>query len=99
MLRLTDIKLPLDHAPLALRQSVSGKLKIADGELLEVRIAKRSYDARQRGAILLIYTLDVSLRDEARILARFAGARHAAPAPDTNYRSVAQAPANLPRRP
>jgi uncharacterized FAD-dependent dehydrogenase len=99
MLRLTDIKLPLDHAPLALRQSVSSKLKIADGELLEVRIAKRSYDARHRGAILLIYTLDVALRDEAAILARFKGDRHVAPTPDTHYRAVANAPTNMPLRP
>src|ERR1700759_1414584 len=99
MLRLTDIKLPLDHAPLALRQAVASKLKIADDELLEVRIAKRSYDARQRGAIVLTYSLDVTLRDEAAILARFDGDRHVAPAPDTNYRAVAKAPARLPLRP
>ncbi|HEX4480126.1 MAG TPA: NAD(P)/FAD-dependent oxidoreductase [Rudaea sp.] len=99
MLRLTDIKLPLDHVELALRHAVVAKLKIADAALLDLRIAKRSYDARKRGAILLIYAVDVSVRDEAAILARFAGDAHVGLAPDTTYRAVAQAPAILPLRP
>jgi len=99
MLRLTDIKLPLDHPATALRQAVLNKLKIADSELLDVQIAKRSHDARKRGAILLIYALDVTLRDEAGVLARRSGDAHVVPAPDTRYEAVAQAPKNLPLRP
>ena len=99
MLRLTDITLPLDHAESALRQAVLGKLAIDGAELLDVQIAKRSYDARKRGAIKLIYALDVTLRDEAAVLARFSGDCHVVPAPDTRYRAVAQAPARLASRP
>jgi uncharacterized protein len=99
MLRLTDIKLALDHAEPALRQAVLTKLKIADAELLDLRIAKRSYDARKRGAILLIYALDVTLRDEAIVLARFADDSHVTAAPDTQYRPVVQVPSTLPLRP
>ncbi len=99
MLRLTEIKLPLDHAALALRQAVLAKLAIADAELLELQIAKRSYDARKRGAILLIYAVDVTLRDEAAVLARFNGDARVTLAPDVRYRNVADAPARLPLRP
>ncbi len=99
MLRLTDIKLPLDHPPTELRHAVLTKLSIHDNELLDVQIAKRSYDARQRGAIKLIYALDVTLRDEPAILARFDGDRHVVPAPDTRYRPVAHAPSNIALRP
>src|SRR4051794_30515827 len=99
MLRVTDIKLPLEHSAPALRQAVLAKLAIADTELLDVQIAKRSYDARKRGAIKLIYALDVTLRDEAAVLARFKDDAHVIPAPDTRYRAVAHAPANLPLRP
>jgi uncharacterized protein len=99
MLRLTDIKLPLEHSLSALRQAVLAKLSIADTELLDLQVAKRSYDARKRGAILLIYALDVTLRDEAAALARFRGDAHVIPAPDTHYRMVAEAPAQLPLRP
>ena len=99
MLRLTDIKLPLDHTEPALRQAVLAKLGIADTQLLALQVAKRSYDARKRGAILLIYALDVTLRDEAAVIARFAGDTHVSPAPDTRYRVVTQAPPQLPLRP
>ncbi len=99
MLRLTDIKLPLDHDASALRQAVLARLSIADPELLDLQIAKRSYDARKRGAILLIYALDVTLRDEAAVLARCKGDGHVVAAPDTRYRQVTRAPANLPLRP
>lgn len=99
MLRLTDIKLPLDHAALALRQAVLTKLSIVDSELLDLQVVKRSYDARKRGAILLTYALDATLRDEAEILARLKGDARVFPSPDTSYRAVAHAPAKLPLRP
>jgi len=99
MLRLTDIKLPLEHTELALRQAVLGKLAIADAELLSLQVAKRSYDARKRGAIMLIYALDVTLRDETAVLARCKDDVHVGVAPDTRYRMVAQASAKLPLRP
>ena len=99
MLRLTDIKLPLDHAESALRQAVLAKLSIDESDLLDVQIAKRSYDARKHGAIKLIYALDVTLRDEAAVLARFAGDAHVGPTPDTRYRAVTRAPAQLALRP
>ncbi|MEP6483163.1 MAG: NAD(P)/FAD-dependent oxidoreductase [Rudaea sp.] len=99
MLRLTDIKLPLDHAEAALRQAVLKKLAIVDAELLHIQIAKRSYDARKRGAILLIYAMDVTLRDEAAVLARCKDDAHVILSPDTRYRPVAHAPADLPLRP
>ena len=99
MLRLTDIKLPLDHSAPALRQAVLKKLSIADNALLDLQIAKRSYDARKRGAILLTYALDVTLRDEAAVLARCKGDARVVVAPDVTYRAVAHAPAKLPLRP
>ena len=99
MLRLTDIKLPLDHTESALRETVLARLAINDAELLSLQVAKRSYDARKRGAILLIYALDITLRDETAVLSRLAGDAHVGPAPDTRYRPVTQAPAQLPLRP
>lgn len=99
MLRLTELKLPLDHAADALRPAICQRLGIADGELLDFSIFKRSYDARKKSAIVLIYTLDISVANEAALLARFADDRHVGPTPDTSYKFVAQAPAELPSRP
>ncbi|HUG24149.1 NAD(P)/FAD-dependent oxidoreductase, partial [Piscinibacter sp.] len=127
MLRLTDIKLPLDHAQSALADAILARLEIAADDLTAFTVAKRSYDARKRGAIVLIYSLDVETPREAEILQRLqdeeaatvtatgkvgstraaigktvthhAPLHKVAPTPDTTYKFVAHAPADLPLRP
>ena len=99
MLRLTELKLPLDHAKDALRPAICQRLGIADAELLDFTIFKRSYDARKKSAITLIYTVDLEVRDEAALLKRFGTDGHLVPKPDTQYKYVTQAPADLKTRP
>jgi uncharacterized FAD-dependent dehydrogenase len=70
MLRLTDLKLPLDHPEAALREAILARLGIAADELTGYTVARRSYDARRRGAIVLIYSVDVDTPREADILQR-----------------------------
>ena len=99
MLRLNELKLPLDHTPDALRPAIVQRLGIADADLLDYTIFRRGYDARKKSAILLVYSIDLTLRNEAAVRARLADDRHLAPTPDMAYRFVAQAPANLQSRP
>ena len=99
MLRLTDIKLPLDHDAPALAAAVRARLGVPANALLGVHVFRRGYDARRRGAIALIYTLDVEVADEAAVLARHADDSHVRIAPDHTYRPVARAPATLAHRP
>ncbi|MFK3646930.1 NAD(P)/FAD-dependent oxidoreductase [Lysobacter enzymogenes] len=111
MLRLTDLKLPLDHPEAALREAIVARLGIADDELAGYTVAKRSYDARRRGAIVLIYSVDVDTPREADILRRLQLDAEAAQfardgdggkvmrTPDTSYKFVARAPQGLPLRP
>jgi len=99
MLRLTDLKLPLDHPPEALAKAVLARLALPASALRGIGVFRRGYDARKRGAIALIYTLDVDVADEAAVLARFADDRHVQPTPDTSYHPVARAPARLEHRP
>ena len=68
MLRLTELKLPLDHASDALRPALCQRLGIGDADLIDFTIFRRSYDARKKSAITLIYTLDFEVRDEAALL-------------------------------
>ena len=96
MLRLSEIKLPLDHAPEALKDAILARLGIAPADLLSFTIARRANDARRKSAILMVYSVDVALRDEAAVLAAFAGSAHVRPTPDTGYRFVAKAPDSLP---
>jgi uncharacterized protein len=70
MLRLTDLKLPLDHPEAALREAILARLGIVADELTGYTVARRSYDARRRGAIVLIYSVDVDTPREADILQR-----------------------------
>jgi uncharacterized FAD-dependent dehydrogenase len=92
MLRITELRLPLDHAESALRPATVKRLGIADAELKAFTVFKRAYDARKKTAIQLIYTLDCELVGEAAVLARFAADPHVRPAPDTRYRFVGHAP-------
>ena len=100
MIRITELALPLGHALDALRAAILKRLGIPAADLLDLSVFKRSYDARKKNSeISFIYILDVSVRDEARVLARLAADRHVGPAPDTSYHPVAHAPAGLQERP
>jgi len=100
VLRITELPLPLDYTPEALRAAVVKRLKIRDTELLEHALFKRSYDARKKNTgILFICIVDVKVADEAAVLKRFAQDRQIGLAPDTSYRPVAKAPADLAERP
>jgi len=96
MLRLNEIKLPLNHTEADLPQAILATLEIPAVDLLDFSIFKRSYDARKKSQILLIYQLDVSLPEavEATLLGRKLS--HVLPTPDTSYKFVAQAPADFP---
>jgi uncharacterized FAD-dependent dehydrogenase len=94
MLRINELKLPLDHPEPALRDAIVGRLGITHDDLIDFTVFKRSYDARKRSAIVLIYALDVQVRNEAQVLARLKGDQTILPAPDTGYKFVqAGAPA------
>ena len=97
MLRLTDLKLPLHHDETALPAAIAARLGIAPDDVLSFTVARRGNDARRRGHILLVYALDVTVRDEPAVLARLADDRDVRPTPDTAYRPVATAPAGAPR--
>ena len=99
MLRLTEVKLPLDHAESEILSAICKRLGVKEKEVVSYSIFRRGYDARKKSAITLIYTLDVEAQNEAAVLKRHEGARDVMPTPDTNYKFVAQAPADLKTRP
>ena len=95
-MRLTELKLPLDHTDADLRSAVLARLGIADDDLASYSIFRRSHDARKPSAITFIYTLDVELRNESSVLARLRGDRQVGPTPDTRYRFVTAPPVTPP---
>ncbi|MBI5329991.1 MAG: NAD(P)/FAD-dependent oxidoreductase [Betaproteobacteria bacterium] len=99
MLRITELKLPVGHSEAALKAALLHRLGIKAEELIGFTVFRRGYDARKPTQIQFIYTLDVEVAREAALLKRLRGDRHLGPAPDTRYRHVARAPADLGARP
>ncbi len=100
MIRLTELKLPLEHTPEALPALIARTLGIAPGDLVHHTVYKRSFDAR-KAELQQVYIVDVALPSalEATLLAKFAQNPHINPSPDLVYHPVAQAPADLQERP
>jgi uncharacterized FAD-dependent dehydrogenase len=98
-LRLNDLKLPLVHNEADLRLAIAAALAVSDADIHAISVFKRSYDARKKTAIQLIYSLDVALSESAcaRVLAAHPESSTILPSPDTTYQFVAQAPADFPR--
>lgn len=90
MLRVNEIKLPLDHSPEDLKRALLTKLGVDESRLVSYAIFKRSPDARKKNAILLIYSLDVEVDNEKEILQRSQSNPHVLPAPDTSYKFVSK---------
>jgi hypothetical protein len=99
VLRLTEIKLDLDHSEAALKAAILRALGIPEPELLGWHARRRGYDARKSGEISFVYTLDVEVRDEAALLKRLHHGHHVTHVPDETYRYPVRAPANLKTRP
>jgi hypothetical protein len=89
MLRLNEVKLPLNHTEEELPAAILARLDIPADALLGFTVFKRSYDARKKTAIVLIYSLDIEVKDEAALLKRLKHDMHLMPAPDTSYKYVA----------
>ena len=97
MIRLSELKLPLDHPEGELAQLAARTLGVDAAALARVHVHKRSFDAR-KADLLVVYIVDVTLADEAlepALLARHTGHAHIRATPDMAYYPVGQAPAAL----
>ena len=91
MLRIHELKLPLEHDAAALKPALLKRLGISEADLVDFTIHKRAWDARKKGAIQLIYTIDAEVKDEAALLKRHANDVHIGPAPDMSWTPPARA--------
>ena len=102
MLRLTELKLPLDHSDDELRAAIVDRLHIDADQLMRYNVYRRAVDARKRSAICLTYTLDVEVGDENALLRenkKHNKIKYLEKSPDTSYRFVARAPDGFTQRP
>ena len=99
MLRLTNVKLPLNHQPEELKLAILSILEISAEQLVDFSVFKRGYDARKKSNIILMYTLDVETTVNEELLITHSKNQNIKTSPDTSYKFVGQAPENLSERP
>jgi uncharacterized FAD-dependent dehydrogenase len=99
LLRLTEIKLPIDHGADELPAAIRKRLRIGANELVGYTIHRRGIDARRQHAIAFIYTLDVEVADEPQVVRKLGAHRQVAPSPDMSYHFPTHAPATISERP
>ncbi len=93
MLRLTELKLPLNHASADLEAAMLLRLKLTRTEIEKFTVFRRGYDARKKSDIFLVYTLDIEMssQSEAALFKRFSNDPHIARTPDMVYKPVGNA--------
>ena len=102
MIRITELRLPLEHPPEALKTAAARRLGIPETDIRGLTLFKRSHDARKKNALTFIYSVDVEVDSQvaaADLLNKFADDPKIGPTPDTSYRLVTKAPASLATRP
>jgi len=99
MLRLTNLKLDLNHQPEELEEAILQKLSITKAQLVNFTVFKRGYDARRKNTIILMYTIDVDTTHNEQLLEQFADDQNIKASPDTSYYFVGEAPKTLKNRP
>ena len=95
-LRINELKLPLDHDAVQLSEAIVNKLALKASGPLKFTVFKRSYDARKKSKIQLIYQVDVEVSQavsERILAAQLHGVR---PSPNTDYHFVGHADSNFP---
>lgn len=68
MLRLTQVKMPLDVTEKELRREATRRLKISDKAIKSLKISRRSVDARDKENVRFVFSLDVELESEMQVL-------------------------------
>jgi uncharacterized protein len=98
MLRLSEIKLPLEHSESELESAIRSRLALihvpVDG-LIRFTVFRRAHDARKRSDIKLTYIVDVDVKDEAAALPHLNDQPHCTVTPDMAYKFVAKAPVSM----
>jgi uncharacterized protein len=85
LLRITELRLPVDHDEEDLVEKVLKMLRAEKRDLRRLLIRRRSIDARKRENLLFLYTVDVDVLHGNRILARRSSSSRVMPAPDLTY--------------
>lgn len=76
MIRISQIKLPIDHSRDALENKICQQLNIKKEELVSWEIRRRSVDARKKPELYFVYTIDVTTSKNKKIEHRLKKGNH-----------------------
>ncbi len=93
MIRLRDIPLPPEHNAHQLQFEAAQMLRISNSKIRQLRIVRRSVDARKKPDVKIIYTIDVAVDGNEKKILKQAGCKRAAIAPVSYYKP----PRNIPQ--
>ena len=68
MLRIKQIKLPINHNENDLKLKLAKKLKIKINDIIKFKINKKSIDARDKNNLTYVYEIDADIKNEKHIL-------------------------------
>ena len=92
MIRLRDIPLPPEHNAHQLQFEAAQMLRVSNSKIRQLRIVRRSVDARKKPDIKVIYTIDVAVEGNEKKILRASGCKRASLTPVSYYK----APKNIP---
>lgn len=86
MIRLREISLPPEHNIAQLGYEAAKILKLPNSKIHNLKIVKRSIDARKKPDVRIVYTVDVAVEGSEEKIIRRSGCRKAEIAPTAYYR-------------
>lgn len=99
MIRITNLRLSVEHDDAELEKQILKVLKSKADMLLNYTVFKRSPDVRNRRGVTYIYTIDAEVKEEDNLLKKLNSVKNIARTPDMKYKYVAQAPKNISTKP
>ena len=86
MIRLRDISLPPEHNAHQLTFEAARMLRVPNSKIKQLRLVRRSVDARKKPEVRIIYTVDVAVEGNEQKILKQSGCKRASPAPVCAYR-------------
>ena len=86
MIRIRDISLPPEHNAHQLRFEAAQLLRISNSKIRQVKIVRRSVDARKKPDVKIIYTIDVAVEGSENKILKQSGCKRASLAPVSYYK-------------
>ena len=90
MIRIRDIALPPEHNPHQLNYEAAQLLKVSNSKIRQVKIVRRSVDARKKPDVKIIYTIEVAVDGNEGKILRNSGCKRASIAKINYYKPPKQ---------